>query len=59
MVLTAPSGPSQQALIRRALADASVDGREIGYMEAHGTGTPLGDPIEFNSLKEVLMLEHV
>ena len=52
--LTAPNGQAQQAVIRQALANAGVNTQEIGYIEAHGTGTPLGDPIEFNSLKEVL-----
>ncbi len=55
--LTAPSGPSQQAVIRGALDDASVTPAAIGYIEAHGTGTSLGDPIELNSLKEVLTVE--
>ncbi|VFN06458.1 MAG: Phosphopantetheine attachment site, partial [Candidatus Kentron sp. G] len=53
--LVAPNGPAQQAVVRRALANAGVEPREISYIEAHGTGTPLGDPIEFNALKEVLM----
>jgi acyl transferase domain-containing protein/D-arabinose 1-dehydrogenase-like Zn-dependent alcohol dehydrogenase/acyl carrier protein len=48
--LTVPNGPSQQAVIKAALADGSVDRQEIGLVEAHGTGTPLGDPIEVNSL---------
>ena len=52
--LTAPNGPSQQAVIRGALEDAGVSPNAIGYIEAHGTGTSLGDPIELNSLKEVL-----
>ena len=52
--LTAPHGPSQQAVIRRALADAGVSPAELSYVEAHGTGTPLGDPIEVQSLRAVL-----
>ncbi|NET60101.1 MAG: AMP-binding protein, partial [Symploca sp. SIO2E6] len=53
--LTAPNGPAQQAVIRQALANAGVEPAAISYCEAHGTGTSLGDPIEVNSLKEVLM----
>ena len=53
--ITAPNGPSQQAVIRQALANAGVKPAEISYVETHGTGTPLGDPIEVNSLKKVLM----
>ncbi|AFZ56827.1 type I polyketide synthase [Anabaena cylindrica FACHB-243] len=52
--LTAPNGPSQQAVVRQALAKAQVQPAQISYVETHGTGTPLGDPIEVNSLKEVL-----
>ncbi|HEY4088947.1 MAG TPA: aminotransferase class III-fold pyridoxal phosphate-dependent enzyme, partial [Bryobacteraceae bacterium] len=52
--LTAPSGPSQQAVIRGALDDAGITPDEITYLEAHGTGTALGDPIELNSLRDVL-----
>jgi acyl transferase domain-containing protein/acyl carrier protein len=52
--LTAPSGHSQQALIRRALEFAGVAPEELGYVEAHGTGTPLGDPIEMEALGAVL-----
>ena len=52
--LTAPNGRSQQTVIRSALATASVAGADIGYIEAHGTGTPLGDPIEVQSLAAVL-----
>ena len=53
--LTAPNGLSQQAVIRQALANAQVNPDQISYIEAHGTGTSLGDPIEVNSLKTVLM----
>ena len=47
--LTVPSGPAQRALITRALADAGVAATRVGYLEAHGTGTPLGDPIEMDA----------
>jgi acyl transferase domain-containing protein/acyl carrier protein len=50
---TVPHGPSQQALIRRALEAAQVDARDVRYLEAHGTGTPLGDPIEVNAASAV------
>ena len=53
--LTAPNGRSQKAVIREALNFAKVHPHQISYVEAHGTGTSLGDPIEVNSLKEVLM----
>ncbi|MGQ4488514.1 beta-ketoacyl synthase N-terminal-like domain-containing protein [Streptomyces sp. SAS_281] len=48
--LTAPSGPAQQQVIRRALADAGLAPDDIDAVEAHGTGTVLGDPIEANAL---------
>ncbi|MDH6120729.1 acyl transferase domain-containing protein/acyl carrier protein [Kitasatospora sp. GAS204A] len=44
--LTVPSGRAQEAVINEALADAGLDGAQISYLEAHGTGTSLGDPIE-------------
>ncbi|MEO0685092.1 MAG: beta-ketoacyl synthase N-terminal-like domain-containing protein, partial [Cyanobacteria bacterium J06649_11] len=52
--LTAPNGNSQQEVVRLALAKAGVKPNQISYVETHGTGTSLGDPIEVNSLKEVL-----
>ncbi|MCM0593867.1 MAG: beta-ketoacyl synthase N-terminal-like domain-containing protein [Gloeotrichia echinulata DEX184] len=53
--LTAPNGNSQQDVIHLALAKAGVKPNQISYVETHGTGTSLGDPIEVNSLKTVLM----
>ncbi|EAZ91778.1 type I polyketide synthase [Crocosphaera chwakensis] len=53
--LTAPNGLAQQQVIRQALANAGVKPSEISYVETHGTGTALGDPIEVRSLKKVLM----
>ena len=52
--LTAPNGPSQQAVIREALAMASLDPVQVSYLEAHGTGTSLGDPIEVIAAGNVL-----
>ncbi|WEQ54928.1 polyketide synthase [Komagataeibacter nataicola] len=52
--LTAPNGPSQEAVIRRALTQARLAPAEIGYVECHGTGTKLGDPIEVQALGAVL-----
>ncbi len=52
--LTAPNGLAQQRVLRRALQDAGVQPWEIGYVEVHGTGTALGDPIEVEALAEVL-----
>ncbi|MDX2939092.1 type I polyketide synthase [Streptomyces ipomoeae] len=51
--LTAPSPQAQAALIRQALADAGTDPADIGYIEAHGTGTALGDAMEMSALQEV------
>jgi acyl transferase domain-containing protein len=53
--LTAPNGPSQQAVISMALAAAGRSPHEISFVETHGTGTALGDPIEVRSLRNVLM----
>ncbi len=47
---TAPSVEGQAEAIATALANADVDPSSIGYIECHGTATPLGDPIEFNGL---------
>ncbi|MEH2211072.1 beta-ketoacyl synthase N-terminal-like domain-containing protein [Nostoc sp.] len=56
--LTAPNGPSQQAVIHQALENAGLTPAQLSYVETHGTGTPLGDPIEVESLKAVLMSNH-
>jgi len=52
--LTAPNGPAQEAVIRAAVARAGVAPGEVGYLEAHGTGTRLGDPIEIEAAAAAL-----
>lgn len=52
--LTAPNVLAQQRLVRQALENARLSPADIGYVEMHGTGTPLGDPIEFEGLRAVL-----
>ena len=46
----APSSAGQAAVVAMAHADARVDARSISYVEAHGTATPIGDPIELEGL---------
>ena len=52
--ITAPSRLAQEAVIRQALANADLEPRRISYVEAHGSGTPLGDPIEVEALANTL-----
>ncbi|MBF0411467.1 MAG: SDR family NAD(P)-dependent oxidoreductase [Desulfamplus sp.] len=51
--LTAPSGPAQEKVILSALKDAGLSPVDIGFIETHGTGTALGDPIEAEALTSV------
>lgn len=51
--LTAPNPKSQAAVIKRAVEDAEINFSRVSYVECHGTGTPLGDPIEIEGLKTV------
>lgn len=49
----APSPEGQEAVIREALAVSGTDPHTVGYLETHGTGTHLGDPVEFAALERV------
>jgi acyl-CoA synthetase (AMP-forming)/AMP-acid ligase II/3-oxoacyl-(acyl-carrier-protein) synthase/acyl carrier protein len=51
--LSAPTGPAQAAVMRKALAAAGLGASDVGCVEAHGTGTPLGDAIELNAIRSV------
>ena len=51
--LTVPNGAAQQEVIREALANAGIQPSDVDYIEAHGTGTSLGDPIEIRALDAV------
>jgi acyl transferase domain-containing protein len=52
--LTAPNGLAQQEVIRSAIKNARISPRDISYVETHGTGTALGDPIEVEALAETI-----
>ena len=53
--LTAPNGPSQQEVVRQALAFGRLAATDVSYLQMHGTGTPLGDPIEMGAAAAVLV----
>ncbi|MCP5004694.1 MAG: SDR family NAD(P)-dependent oxidoreductase, partial [Planctomycetes bacterium] len=53
MGLTVPNQEGQKEVIQTALRKSQVDPATIGYLEAHGTGTLLGDPIEIRAVSQV------
>ena len=53
-LLISPSRDGQQAMLRAAFADAAVDPQSVSYIEAHGTGTLAGDPVEIESIGAVV-----
>lgn len=56
--LTVPNGPGQKKLIENVLNKAVLSPEDISYIEAHGTGTSLGDPIEFAALNNTYSKSH-
>ena len=56
MSFTAPSTKGQADAVRKAHLDANIDPRSISYVEAHGTATPVGDPIEVEALRQAFEL---
>ena len=51
--LTAPNGSAQQGLLRSTLSHSKCDPSSVSYLEAHGTGTALGDPVEMGAVRGV------
>lgn len=51
--LTAPNGPAQQIVMRQAMSSASMSSDLLSLIQMHGTGTPLGDPIEVGAIAAV------
>ena len=52
--VTTPSGPAQRDMLKDALSNARLKANQIDFVETHGTGTPLGDPIEVSAIARVL-----
>jgi acyl transferase domain-containing protein/acyl carrier protein len=52
--ITVPNGLAQQAVMRQALSRAGITADQLSYIETHGTGTALGDPIEVQAIAEVI-----
>ncbi|MBN3526394.1 type I polyketide synthase [Paenibacillus apiarius] len=56
--LTVPNGKAQRMVINTALEACSLKPEDVSYLEAHGTGTPLGDPIEIDALSKIFGQEN-
>lgn len=50
----APSSEEQESLLRSVLAQANINAKDVGFFEAHGTGTKVGDPIEAKGIYRAL-----
>lgn len=55
--ITFPNGAAQYRLIRKVLDKANLHGKEISYVETHGTGTVSGDPVEMEQVRKLYGLE--
>lgn len=51
--LTVPNRHAQEKVLKQALQNAKLEPTDVSYIEAHGTGTPLGDPLELRALAQV------
>ncbi|MDP3268523.1 MAG: SDR family NAD(P)-dependent oxidoreductase [Legionella sp.] len=56
--ITVPSGVAQAQLLQNVLTDSKLSAEQVGYIEAHGTGTQLGDPIEISAINRVYKNSH-
>lgn len=56
--LTAPNGPAQQDVLRAALLAGELTPADLGGLQMHSTGTPLGDPIEIGAISAVCQVCH-
>ncbi|WP_341737261.1 SDR family NAD(P)-dependent oxidoreductase [Microcoleus sp. CAWBG640] len=54
LTLTTPASAAQEAMLRQAVENAHIEPHQVQFVETHGTGTPLGDPIEVIALAKVL-----
>lgn len=52
--IVAPSSEEQESLLRNVLSQAKIDPKDVGFFEAHGTGTKVGDPIEARGIYKAL-----
>ncbi|RPF39142.1 type I polyketide synthase [Streptomyces sp. TLI_185] len=59
MGLALPSAEAQEELLRGVYADAGIDPDEVVYFEAHGTGTPVGDPLEAQAIGRALGVRRI
>ncbi len=57
--LTVPNQNAQEALLHKVLSQTNLKPNMIDYFEVHGTGTPLGDPIEVKSIESVYQSSHL
>lgn len=54
MGITHPSAKGQERVVRAAYKRANLDPNKTAYLECHGTGTPVGDPIEVNAVSDAM-----